>query len=338
VALSAPRISAARDMHDAIESSSRTRRSAVAALLSLAVLVLSACRREVEVRTSAIPPALEPGWTELANGHIQLKLPNEPVAASPQEIAHWVDDAVRAVEAYYGRLPAARTRIELTRSGGRGIDGGNTSSRQGGPWIRIALGARADAAALARDWVLTHELVHTAIAEMPAPHHWFEEGLATYVEPIARAQAGLESAADVWKQLVEGLPQGLPEVGDRGLDRTHTWGRTYWGGALFCLLADIEIHERTQNRSGLQDALRALVDEGLTMETEASIAQILARADAAVGGSVLSDLYARHATRSETVDLAALWRQLGITYSRHRVRFDDDAPLAAVRRAITRAE
>jgi hypothetical protein len=307
-------------------------------LLAIAALLLPACRREIEVRTSAIPPALEPGWAEVANGRVQLKLPDEHLAASPEEIAHWIDDAVRAVEAYYGRLPAARTRIEISRSGGRGIDGGSTTMRPGGPWIRITLGARADASALARDWVLTHEFVHTAIAEMPAPHHWFEEGLATYVEPIARAQAGLETAADVWKQLVEGLPRGLPEAGDGGLDRTPTWGRTYWGGALFCLLADIQIRERTQNRLGLQDALRALVDEGLTMETEAPIAEILARADAAVGGSVLRDLYARQATQPETVDLTALWKQLGIRYSRHRVRFDDDAPLAAVRRAITRAE
>ena len=75
-------------------------------------------------------------------------------------------------------------------------------------------------------------------------HHWIEEGLATYVEPIARAQAGQFSVKLVWRDLVVGLPRGLPQPGDRGLDFTPTWGRTYWGGALFCLLADIEIRKR----------------------------------------------------------------------------------------------
>ena len=58
------------------------------------------------------------------------------------------------------------------------------------------------------------------------------------------------------------MPKGLPAAGDRGLDYTPTWGRTYWGGALFCLLADIDIRKRTSNRFGLQDALRAIVAAG----------------------------------------------------------------------------
>ena len=49
---------------------------------------------------------------------------------------------------------------------------------------------------------------------------------------------------------------------DRGLDRTRTWGRTYWGGALFCLMADVEIRKQTGNRVGLQDALRTILSAG----------------------------------------------------------------------------
>jgi hypothetical protein len=82
----------------------------------------------------------------------------------------------------------------------------------------------------------------------------------------ARAQVGDLSAEIVWRELVDGLPKGLPAPGDRGLDNTHTWGRTYWGGALFCLMADLEIHRRTNNRFGLQDALRGIVRAGGNME------------------------------------------------------------------------
>ena len=56
------------------------------------------------------------------------------------------------------------------------------------------------------------------------------KGLATYVESIARAQAGELGVEQVWAGFVKGMPNGLPQSGDRGLDHTHTWGRTYWGG------------------------------------------------------------------------------------------------------------
>jgi hypothetical protein len=37
------------------------------------------------------------------------------------------------------------------------------------------------------------------------------------------------------------------------------------------------------------------------------------------------------------VDLATLWRQLGVSVHDDDIVFDDDAPLAAVRKAITAA-
>ena len=99
-----------------------------------------------------------------------------------------------------------------------------------------------------------------------------EEGLATYVEPLGRARTGLIAVEQVWSELLDGLPKGLPGAGDRGLDRTPTWGRTYWGGALFWFLADVEIRRRTSGRRGL-DALRAIVvrrDEGHVRFDEAA--------------------------------------------------------------------
>ena len=91
---------------------------------------------------------------------------------------------------------------------------------------------------------------------MARTHHWIEEGISVYVEPIARVQAGQLSAERMWSDVVRDMPQGEPEPDDRGLDHTHTWGRTYWGGAMFCLVADVRIRQQTGNRKGLQDALR----------------------------------------------------------------------------------
>jgi predicted metalloprotease with PDZ domain len=103
---------------------------------------------------------------------------------------------------------------------------------------------------------------------VPEQHHWIEEGLATYVEPIARTRAGDLTAQKVWADMMDSMHQGLPQPGDRGLDFTPTWGRAYWGGALFCLLPDIEIRKQTGNRKGLEDAMRGILHAGGNIESD----------------------------------------------------------------------
>src|ERR1019366_3661264 len=125
------------------------------------------------------------------------------------------------------------------------------------------------------------------------------------------------------------------QPGDQGLDNTHTWGRTYWGGALFCLVADVRVRERTGNRMGLQDALRGIARVGGSIEQDWSIERALEIADRATGTHILQELYAETGGYAINFDLAALWHKLGIAMEDGRVIFDDRAPEADVRRAIT---
>jgi hypothetical protein len=143
-------------------------------------------------------------------------------------------------------------------------------------------------------------------------HHWIEEGTATYVEPIARVQAGILDPSKMWSDLIRDLPQGLPKPGDQGLDVTHTWGRTYWGGALFCLLADLEIHERTHNRKGLEDALRGILAAGGNITEDWPLERALRVGDEATGTRVLEDLYEEMKDKPVMFNLPSLWRRLGI--------------------------
>jgi predicted metalloprotease with PDZ domain len=131
------------------------------------------------------------------------------------------------------------------------------------------------------------------------------------------------------------MPKGLPQAGDEGLDNTATWGRTYWGGAMFCLLADIEIRKRTSNRLGLRDALRGVITAGGSHEVDWSIERILSTADKAVGVDVLIHLHNEMGPKSVKPDLDRLWRDLGLRFQGGRFNFDDAAPLAAIRDAIT---
>jgi hypothetical protein len=156
-----------------------------------------------------------------------------------------------------------------------------------------------------------------------------------YVEPVARVQNGLLRPERIWTDMVRDMPKGSPGSADEGLDRTHSWGRTYWGGAQFCLLADVMIREQTHNRKGLQDALRAIVAAGGTIDQEWPIRKAFAAGDAGTGTHVLEDLYGRMGNAPVPVDLDGLWKKLGIEKTGEGLRFDDHAPEAAIRLAIT---
>lgn len=259
-------------------------------------------------------------------------------AASPQRreaILAWVRDSARAITTYFGRFSVERLRVLVVEVPGSAIHG--TSWGYRGSATRITLGTTASDADVIRSWVLTHEMVHVSLPQLPKEQLWLEEGLATYVEPIARAQAGLVSAEYVWRHFLWGMPQGLPKTGDQGLDHTHTWGRTYWGGALFCLLADIDIRTRTANHHSLEDALAAIVAAGGNNEIDWPLVRFLQAADEATGVPVFSELYEHQKATAVYADLDDLWRRLGVAVKDDKIVFDDTAPLAGMRRAITRA-
>jgi hypothetical protein len=246
-------------------------------------------------------------------------------------IEEWVDRALGAVASYYRRFPIDHAALVVRVTPGSGVSGGHTMGFGGGS-VLISVGEQSDAAALLDDWVLVHELVHVSFPNVSSP--WAEEGLATYLEPIIRVRSGLCDADEVWRSLVEGLPQGQPEDGDGGLDVTDTWGRRYWGGALFWFVADVEIRKRTNNARSLDDALRAVNAAGGNVAKRWDLDHVLALADRAIGVEVLGPLRRQWARTPVRVDLASMWKSLGIAQAGGKMMYDDGAPLAAVRRGI----
>lgn len=286
--------------------------------------------------------ALPRSTIETGGGKIEVAFAPGRLGQHQSTIFEWVTRSAKAITTYIGRFPAPRLRLLIVPVPGGAIHGTTWGYR--GAAIRIALGRDAHDSDIAQNWVLTHELVHVAFPSLlgEREHLWLEEGLSTYIQPIARAEAGLVSPEYVWRQFLWGMPQGLPQVGDRGLDHTHSWGRTFWGGALFCLLVDVQIRRRTDNRQSLQTAMRAIAAAGGNVEARWPIARVIEVADAATGVPVMKELYEEMKDRPDNVDLARLWRRLGIAqqsgqigFERGTISIDDMAPLAATRRAIT---
>jgi hypothetical protein len=271
---------------------------------------------------------------EIGGGKIDVVFESNPPDFPRALVLEWITTAARAVTKYYGHYPVAQAVVRVHPVAGDGIDSGKTFGTRQGGLIKVSVGRSTSKAHFLSDWLMTHEMVHLAFPSVPEAQHWIEEGVATYVEPIARVRIGNLSARQVWSDVVRDLPQGLPEAGDRGLDFTPTWGRTYWGGALFCLLADVEIHRRTANAKGLEDALRGILGAGGTIASDWDIERVFQTGDRATGVPVLHELYSEMRTSPHPVNLDQLWKQLGIERRGSTVALDDDAPLAAVRKAI----
>jgi hypothetical protein len=268
---------------------------------------------------------------------VSLSISAGALALSDDEIETWVRRSVLAVTTYYGHSPAAHVVLELQPVRGTQMGNGREAAQRGPPTIRIEVGSDVGSRQVRDDWVLVHEMVHLATPSLPAEQLWFEEGIATYVEPIARVQCNSLSMTDVLQEWVESMPEGEPRPGDRGLDHTHTWGRTYWGGALFCLSADVAIHDRTKNRYGLQDALRAVQEKLGGGTSNRSIDEVIAIGDAAVGVAVLREMYDQQAREPTEIDLPALWSRLGIVGRGKTLHVDGSAPLASALKAIFEA-
>ena len=103
---------------------------------------------------------------------------------------------------------------------------------------------------------------------------------------------------------------------------------------MFSLLADIEIRRRSDNRRGLRDALRAILENGGRIDREWELRRALSVGDRAIGAPVLQDLYEAMRAKPAPVDLEALWRELGVGEAAGKIVFDDRAPLAAIRREL----
>ncbi len=269
----------------------------------------------------------------VAGSEIQIILPEEQLKVSSQDLLEWVKSAAGAVEHYYGRFPVPHLTLRIRAGRGENVGHGVTFAKGGG-LITVAVGREAEVAALKDDWVLTHEMIHLAFPSMAEKHHWIEEGISTYVEPVARAQVGQLPESEVWKQFIRDMPQGEPAPGDQGLDNTPTWGRTYWGEAMFCLIADVQIRERTRNRKGLQDSLRAILDHGGDITQDWDIERAFAIGDQATGTGVLQGLYKEMADKPNPIDLGSLWQKLGLALNHGEVTFNDIADDAPIRGAI----
>jgi hypothetical protein len=265
------------------------------------------------------------------------------LALSDDEIATWVREDAECVARLYGHFPVARASVFIVPiEGATHVVFGKVLSL-GGASIIALTGTDFTAKQTHSDWVLVHEMVHLGFPTMYGVR-WLTEGLATYYEPVLRTRAGWHTRDWLWDDFAKSMKRGIPPDGaELALDKRDSIDDAYWGGALFVMMADVGIRKATSNKKSFDDVLRAVLAQGGDATVVWNMAELTEAARKETGTDVFGDLVTRYATKGERIDLPGFFRDLGIARdatvegSAAKIVFDDDAPLAPIRKSIESA-
>lgn len=273
---------------------------------------------------------------EIGGSRLDVVFVGESTDADKARVLRWITRSAEVLAAYYGRFPTPQATLFVLTGPGAQIGSGSAMGN-GGASIIISAGNDATDATFDEDWVLIHEMFHLGFPGLIRRHHWAEEGMATYLEPIARAALGRKTPDAVWVEWLNQMHFGLPRFGEAGLDDTRSWGRTYWGGALFWFMVDRDVREKSGSRRSIRDAMRAVLEDGGNISQRWTIDRLLSTIDRATETDSASRIYREHALRRGDVDLDKLFLELGVRTDGLHAIYDDAAPLAAVRREMVKA-
>jgi hypothetical protein len=250
-------------------------------------------------------------------------------------IDDWIGRSAGAVGTVFGGFPVERLTVFFVPvRGSSQIPFGKVMSLAGVS-AAVLLGEQSDPHTLEDDWVLVHEMVHLGFPSLPEDGRWLSEGLATYVEPIARTRAGLMSESDLFRHFARELPRGGVET---GLDQRADIDAVYWGGAFFWMMLDVRQREATSGRSGLWAILRTIRAVAGNATRSRSVDEVLAAADAAAKSSMPSSLARSFGTKGAPERPEEFLARLGIRRDgRGRFVLADDAPRSSIRRDLVHA-
>lgn len=292
---------------------------------------------EIPVATYFSFGKLEQRTLDIEGARLEVTRLDGALDQSSDDLSRWVATSARAVRDFYGVFPVPRASVTIIPVAGRDAVVFGKVLPESEPGVALLLGQHASQRALYSDWILVHELFHLGFPSFFGEGKWLDEGLATYYEPIIRVRAGLYTEHELWDELSSSMPQGLEAFTQSGLERAQDFRGIYWGGAIACLLADVQARTR-KSTVGLEAGLRALRDAGGNACEVWSLAEAVSAIDRALGAPTLGPIATAHAERGSAFDLAALFRDLGVTRDASgALSLSDAAPLAAIRRAITEA-
>ena len=237
------------------------------------------------------PGSLRPGAPK-EEGVLRVAILDGTSAGARADLVDWIGRTAEAEANWWQGFTARQSMVALVPTDARRATGYGRTVSGGGATVMVEVGRDVDRRRLFEDWVLVHELIHTGMPYLRGRATWFMEGAATYIEPILRARAGWLREEDVWREWIAEMPQGAA-VFATGLG-SASGRQNYWGGALFMLLADLELRRGSDGAKGLEDCLAGALWAGLDGARRMTLPEYAAACDRAVGGNTVSRLIALH--------------------------------------------
>lgn len=286
-------------------------------------------------KAQAVFGELQTRRLEVRGGALDVVTLGEGFGPRAPAVDRWIDRSAAAAAGLFGEFPVPRGQVLLVPGGGDfgyALQGGGASAT-------LLMGRRPSDAQLAEDWKAVHELLHFSLPPMLTTEAWFYEGVVTYWTAVARARAGLVSEAYGWWELLDGFERGeasgtgrtLREE-SRAMHETHAYWRVYWAGAALAWMIDVRLH-REQNTS--LEALIAGSFFGREIAPSGKADDVVAALDVACGCTIASEVAGAHLDARAFPDTSTVAKTLGVAIGRpEHAAMDEEAPLAAVRRAI----
>ena len=175
--------------------------------------------------------------------------------------------AASAIRAYYGHFPVQYTRVTVERVHGSGVRG---RARLPIPahMIRVGVGHETSADRICVRLDADPRVCapgasgagrRARLAAGGRGHLCRARSRARKPDNCLRARMGRVRAG--------ACRIGLPAARETAASTTRsTWARTYWGGALFCLVADVEIRKRTTTASACRMRCARSSQDGGTLD------------------------------------------------------------------------
>ncbi len=253
-------------------------------------------------------------------------------------ITRWLERTIEIASGVEGKFPTPRAQLLIVPSGrSRDPVQFGMVARGGQGSILLFVSSDAKEAELARDWVLPHELSHLLLPYVKREQAWLPEGLATYYQEVLLSRGGAFSERETLLNMVRALASAREEGTGRRLAEesaamhdTYAYRAVYWAGAAYFLLADVELRKRSHGQHSLDSVLMALHRDPNEDAKAWGAEELLSELDRLTG----LDVFVPLATKSLALpfpDYMSTLQALGV---REGAALDDQAPLAAIRRAI----
>jgi len=273
---------------------------------------------------------------------LHIANPNSKIHVNQKKMRSWLRQATKSVAGVYGQFPIKNIQILLMPvNHAREAVPFAMVIRNGGVCVEFFIDASRPLNEFVDDWTATHELSHSLLPFVDRNQAWLSEGMATYYQYVLMARDGRLTHRQAWERILSGFDRGRSGAIGESLEKTsadmsnfHSFRNVYWSGAAMMLRADNRLRQLSNNKYTLDDVLKAvqLILEG--HQSEWSGMEMMQLFDRISGTTVFMNIYNRYVQSGPFPADDKLLRQLGIVQSAGKIRFNDNAPAAAIRKAI----